>query len=91
MSEPLLFSYTEYQWERPVTPLAWMDDAACAHIGTEQWFPAKGAPSRPAKKICAACPVREQCLAYALENNIHDGIYGGLSPVERRRLRKDAA
>ena len=35
--------------------------------------------------ICASCPVRTQCLEYALRNSIKHGIWGGLNPEERTR------
>lgn len=69
----------------------WMDDAACAEIGGDLWFPDKGGSTKDAKRICAGCDVREACLDYALRNDEGRGIWGGLSAQERRRLRKDAA
>jgi len=38
---------------------------------------------RTAKKICAACPVRLQCFAYAVERNERWGIWAGTLPHER--------
>lgn len=43
---------------------------------------------RTAKSICAACPVRELCLDYALVAKEEWGIFGGLTPQERRLLRR---
>ncbi|MET9507746.1 WhiB family transcriptional regulator [Streptomyces flavidovirens] len=37
-----------------------------------------------AKELCAACPVRRDCLNYALENTLKEGIWGGLTEAERR-------
>ncbi len=37
-----------------------------------------------AKELCAACPVRRDCLNYALENSLKEGIWGGLTEAERR-------
>ncbi|MGD9528647.1 MAG: WhiB family transcriptional regulator [Pseudonocardia sp.] len=39
-----------------------------------------------AKRICAGCAVRPDCLAYALRA-LPYGIAGGLTPEERRELR----
>jgi WhiB family transcriptional regulator, redox-sensing transcriptional regulator len=39
-----------------------------------------------AKAICATCPVREPCLAYALRIREPHGIWGGLNEVERKQL-----
>ena len=41
---------------------------------------------RTAKKFCAMCPVKMQCLEYAIVANETHGIWGGLSYKERRRL-----
>ncbi|BDZ51496.1 hypothetical protein GCM10025867_37370 [Frondihabitans sucicola] len=53
-------------------------------------LPRKGGSTRDAKKICASCDVRAQCLEYALQNDERFGIWGGLSERERRKLRKRA-
>jgi len=69
--------------------LAWQDAALCAQSDPEAWFPEKGGPARMARRICRACEVREPCLEYALANDIRDGIFGGLSETERRRVKRD--
>jgi WhiB family transcriptional regulator, redox-sensing transcriptional regulator len=71
-------------------PLAWQSDSLCAQTDPEAFFPEKGGSTRDAKKICASCEVRAQCLEYALENDERFGIWGGLSERERRKLRKRA-
>ena len=71
-------------------PLAWQADALCAQTDPEAFFPEKGGSTRDAKKICASCEVRAQCLEYALKNDESFGIWGGLSERERRKLRKRA-
>ena len=42
---------------------------------------------RQAKRICAGCSVRPQCLDWALETRQPAGIFGGLTIRERRRER----
>ena len=69
----------------------WMDDALCATTDPEAFNLAKGGSSARAKAICAMCDVRAECLEYALTNGLGSGVYGGLLPVERRRLKRDAA
>jgi WhiB family redox-sensing transcriptional regulator len=39
-----------------------------------------------AKRICAECPVRQECLEYALRVREPFGIWGGLNETERRTL-----
>lgn len=70
----------------------WMDDAPCTSVGTDAFFP-EPAPGRPrrhykAPKVCADCPVRDQCLQFALNNDFTDGIYGGLTPAQREHLHR---
>ena len=81
---------------RALTPEPWMDDAHCTQSDPDEWFPDKGESNRRAKAICVECPVRALCLAKAM--SIHpppDGVWGGLSERERRKLataaRRDAA
>lgn len=68
----------------------WMDDALCAEIGTEMFFPEEGNPHgvnyAHGKQVCAACPVAMQCLEYALDNEIAEGLWGGVSPRDRARM-----
>jgi WhiB family transcriptional regulator, redox-sensing transcriptional regulator len=69
---------------------SWQERALCAQTDPEAFFPEKGGSTREAKKICVECPVRAECLEYALANDERFGIWGGLSERERRRLRRRA-
>jgi WhiB family transcriptional regulator, redox-sensing transcriptional regulator len=71
----------------------WRQRAACRGRDTGVWFPS---PSDRfaldvAKQVCASCPVRPDCLAYALTLEAHDwplfGVWGGLTAAERRHER----
>jgi len=68
------------------TPTDWYDDAACRDADTELFFPVSDAHAADAKAICASCPVREDCLEFALETRSPEGVWGGLTPIERHRL-----
>lgn len=70
-----------------IMPPLWIEDALCAQIDMERWFPDKGGSTREAKAMCARCPVRPPCLQYALANGERYGIWGGKSERERRKLR----
>jgi WhiB family redox-sensing transcriptional regulator len=85
---------------RFLLPPAWTRDALCAQVDPELFFPDKGGSDRAAKAkaICAKCPVRRECLEYALacesgaagvRTSYPSGIYGGLSEHQRRRLRRN--
>lgn len=57
----------------------------------DMWHPEKGHPVEPAKAICKQlCPVREECLEYAMRTRQQFGVWGGTSVMERRRLRRRA-
>lgn len=64
--------------------------AACAGVDPDLFFPADEDEfsERRAKAICAGCPVREMCLALAMRRREEFGIFGGLDPAERARLRR---
>lgn len=71
-----------------VTPEPWTAEALCAQTDPEAFFPEKGGSTRQAKSVCAACPVIDECLRYALDRDERFGIWGGTSERERRRIRK---
>src|SRR5262245_30646060 len=76
----------------PIRP-TWTRRAACRGWSTSLWFPERGENDngRTAKRICASCPVRSECLAWAQEfgDTAALGIWGGLSSQRRRRARRD--
>lgn len=67
----------------------WTDSALCAEVDAELFFPEKGGSTKEAKRVCRACPVRAECLGYALKFPLIKGIWGGLSEEERERLREE--
>jgi WhiB family redox-sensing transcriptional regulator len=67
---------------------SWRLDALCAETDPEAFFPEKGGSSRAAKRVCAACTVRAECLEYALTFDVRFGVWGGVSERERRRMRR---
>jgi WhiB family transcriptional regulator, redox-sensing transcriptional regulator len=69
-------------------PEDWQEQALCAQVGGDEFFPEKGDSVREAKRICSDCDVRAECLDYALAHNERFGVWGGLSERERRRLRR---
>ena len=71
----------------PAGDESWRLDGLCAETDPEAFFPEKGGSTREAKRVCAGCPVRLQCLEFALQGDERFGIWGGLSERERRRIR----
>lgn len=68
----------------------WMESALCAQVDPELFFADKGdwALTIKAKMVCRQCPVRTQCLTYAIENNEMHGVWGGMNPQQRKDLRR---
>jgi len=71
---------------------SWGSQAACLNSDPELFFPIS--PSGPAlqqvaqaKAICARCPVRCDCLQFALATHQAHGVWGGTSEEERQLLR----
>lgn len=64
----------------------WMSRGLCSDKPPEVFFPSDGVGVDRARKICADCPVKGQCLEYALVNRIDHGVWGGTSERERRRI-----
>ena len=57
--------------------IPWQERARCREHDPEIFFPEKGGSSREAKRICAECPVRIECLNYALRRDERYGVWGG--------------
>lgn len=73
--------------------MSWQDRAACRYEDPELFFPTGHAgPAklqvRKAKRVCTACPVRQQCLDYALDVGEGNGVWGGASEDERRTMKR---
>jgi len=65
----------------------WKEDAYCAGIGDWIFFPEKGQKNDLAKLLCTLCPVRPECLDYAVELNNTYGVFGRTTPRDRREIR----
>jgi WhiB family redox-sensing transcriptional regulator len=65
---------------------AWMLRARCRGASPADFFPSDGLGVESAQLICRHCPVRAECLEYALVNHIEHGVWGGASERERRRI-----
>jgi WhiB family redox-sensing transcriptional regulator len=67
--------------------LDWRERSACK--GKQEFFFSdhKSSVVREAKKICATCVVRQQCLAHGMKHDEY-GIWGGLTANERRMARR---
>lgn len=67
---------------------AWRDQARCRGVDPQVFHPAEEdeAGSDAARAICELCPVVESCLEFAISAREKEGVWGGLTARERRRL-----
>lgn len=72
--------------ERP-----WMVFAACREADPTLFFEGDRDDPRKALSICDTCTVRVECLEFALEARLTEGIWGGMTSKQRRRLLRGTA
>jgi WhiB family redox-sensing transcriptional regulator len=72
--------------ERP-----WVVFGACRHVDPDLFFSTDPGETEHALSICASCPVRVECLDYALEAGERFGIWGGLTEKRRKTVSRSTA
>jgi WhiB family redox-sensing transcriptional regulator len=72
----------------PMIAATWRKQAACRGLDVEAFYPVTEdeADAAEAKAVCAECPVRQACLEHALAHREREGIWGGTTERERRRI-----
>ena len=81
-------------WSSPQPKHPWMDRALCREVDPELFFPhGKGSVTRTmaaeARGVCFDCPVRHECLEYALADPHIEGVWGGTTDQQRREMRRE--
>jgi WhiB family redox-sensing transcriptional regulator len=72
--------------ERP-----WAVFAACKDHDPDTFFPVTPEAEHEAIRICQGCPVRLDCLEFALEARVRFGVWGGMTEKQRRALVRRSA
>lgn len=99
MTEPL--SHPLRPVAAHLAPAVWQPDALCRQVfvlrllglvavvdvGTSPWFSAKGHPAAHAKRVCNSCPVKADCLSWAMVTGQVYGVWGGAGGSLLRGLR----
>lgn len=70
------------------SPSEWLERARCRGMNPDIFHPTRGQPTKPATDICYLCPVRVECAEYAIAHSIKQGIWGGFSEHNRRKIRR---
>lgn len=68
---------------------SFMEFALCKGHDTNFFFSDEGVGTAKAVAFCQACPVKEPCGQYAMDNNIIYGVWGGLSIRSRAKLKRE--
>jgi WhiB family redox-sensing transcriptional regulator len=84
LASSLTLANADYSWRR---------DAICRDTDPDLFFPVGTTGNAlvqidRAKEVCGQCPVKVDCLDYALETNQDSGIWGGLDEEQRRTIRR---
>ena len=66
--------------------MSWRKKAACHGLDPQNFYPETEEAADAAKVVCAGCPVQSACLEYALVRREKDGVWGGFTERERRRI-----
>jgi WhiB family transcriptional regulator, redox-sensing transcriptional regulator len=69
----------------------WRARAACRGMDPSLWFPRRGQDLGALRTTCRVCPVRPECLQFALDGGAPSyagGIWAGSSPPQRREIRR---
>jgi WhiB family transcriptional regulator, redox-sensing transcriptional regulator len=66
--------------------LVWRQHAACRGLDPEIFYPPTDEDAVSAKAVCDLCSVRHSCLEYALSVREKEGVWGGATERERRRI-----
>lgn len=70
---------------------SWLSAVACRPGNGETFFAEARNDVIEALLTCAGCPVKGECLAFALANDERYGIWGGTTPHQRRRIARTSA
>ncbi len=65
---------------------SWRSHGACRGIDPEIFYPPDDDDAEAAKMVCGQCQVRQACLEHALATREADGVWGGATERERRRM-----
>lgn len=66
--------------------MSWRTKAACNGLDPQIFFPETEEAADTAKAVCEVCSVKEACLEYALARREKEGVWGGATERERRRI-----
>ena len=66
--------------------ISWRRRARCKNVDVDMFFPENGENVTFIRDFCRGCEVAPECLQYALDDHLADGVWGGTTPRERRDI-----
>ena len=66
--------------------MSWRSKAACHGLDPQIFYPETEEEAEVAREVCSVCPVQGACLEYALARREKEGVWGGCTERERRRI-----
>lgn len=83
----------EPRFKRDPAETRWIEHSRCIGEDPELFFPVGSTGSALAQtakaiEVCHGCPVRAECLEWALETCQDAGVWGGLGEEARREIRR---
>jgi WhiB family redox-sensing transcriptional regulator len=70
----------------PVKDIVWRELGACRGLDPGIFYPETDDEADQAKTVCGECDVRVACLEHALISREKQGVWGGATERERRRI-----
>ena len=70
-------------WSREAV---WRERGACKGLDPQIFYPETDDDADAAKRVCAECHVQTACLEHALQFREREGVWGGTTERERRRI-----
>jgi WhiB family redox-sensing transcriptional regulator len=69
----------------PTAGTNWQSNGLCRQVDTDMFFPSSGESAAYARRVCAACEVRRECLEYALAHD-ERGVWGATTYNQRQAI-----
>jgi WhiB family redox-sensing transcriptional regulator len=73
----------------PVNDDRWVKAGLCDQVMLDTHYPERGGSNGASKRVCAPCPVKLQCLLYALEAGENFGTWGETTERERQPIMRN--
>jgi WhiB family redox-sensing transcriptional regulator len=89
VDEPMLVALAALFGAEGYAAQTWRSRARCRGDPPARWFPTRGADLAPLRATCRRCPVKADCLEFALaQANYSGGLWASSTPKQRAMFRR---